>query len=218
MTRGKIHVIKGDPSEFLRTQVAPEHLPAEYGGTCGTCPNSPDCVKQWPLADALKLLPLKASDVPLTAATIKAGKDVTVKHDLKAGQAVEWLWQLPDSGHDVDFSVTFTPADAAQKPIHVCLAARIISCADLDAQANWRAPCEGTVEIKWDNHFSYFSSKRLKYWTNVTSARRRAIGHQGLGADPAVVTHQLSAEGQATMAAGAAGAAGEVAPAASASS
>jgi hypothetical protein len=114
ITRAKIHVIKGDPSSFLSKYISPEHLPKEYGGTCNTCPNSPDCCKQYPLEAALALLPLRESDLQLTDVTVKAGKSVAVKHDLKPNEVVEWFWKLDDKD-DIDFSVVFQPEEAESK-------------------------------------------------------------------------------------------------------
>jgi len=186
VTRNKIHVIKGDPSAFLLTHFAPEMLPKEYGGTCNTCPNSPECCKQYPVAAALELLVYQPGDVQLTAEKIKAGKDITATHEVAAGEVVEWAWRLPVKDEDVDFTVTFTPADAAKKeqpPVQVVQSCRIMSAVGVLpegvgeggvlSQASFEAPEAGTVSVVWDNKFSWLASKHLEYWTRKSNEPRK---------------------------------------------
>lgn len=116
VTRSKIHVVKGDPRETLLAHIDASQLPAEYGGTCNTCPNSPDCCRAYPLSAFVELLPLRESDLAdiLVHETIKSGKHVKATVDLAAGEVAEWFWTLKDK-EDIDWSVEFVPNDPTFK-------------------------------------------------------------------------------------------------------
>lgn len=197
ITRAKIHVIKGDPKEFLLQHFDANQLPAEYGGTCNTCPNSPDCCKQFTLQDVADILPLREEELELTAAHIKAGKNVHVTVDIAVGEVFEWFWTIKDKD-DVDFSVVFHPSAADSKPIQVVTACRIVACG-FGFQGSWQAKQPGSITIMWDNHFSYFSSKDVNYWTRKTDHRteatiERAAGHPSKAVSSSSATSSSTAQ------------------------
>ena len=114
VTRSKIHVLKGDPRETLLAHIDASQLPAEYGGTCNSCPNSPDCCKSYPLSEFVALLPLRESELAeaglLVPETVKSGKNHKATLELAAGEVAEWFWTLKEK-EDIDWSVEFVPAD-----------------------------------------------------------------------------------------------------------
>lgn len=176
ITRQKIHILKGDPTPTLLKYFDPSQLPAEYGGSCASCANSPDCCKKYPLEDALALLPFREEDVAseLTAVTIKSGKRESASVTLAAGEVAEWCWTLGPK-EDIDFSIAFTPSEAAATPVPVAQACRIQSCGIL-AQGSYQAQSAGELTVLFDNNFSWLASKHVRYLLRRTDKRREATG------------------------------------------
>jgi hypothetical protein len=172
VTRSKINI--HSDHKILLQKFDADQLPAEYGGTCDRCASSPDCCKEYPLSEALELLPFRKEDEKITEVVLKAGKSEVVKHQLKAGQAVEWFWELA-SKNDVDFSVSFQPTNPESKPTVPVSLCRIEGLNPvLPAQGTYGASEDGEVTITWDNSFSWLSSKTFCYWSRVAEERTEA--------------------------------------------
>jgi hypothetical protein len=220
VTRAKIHIVKGDPKPTLLAHIDADQLPAEYGGTCNRCLNSPQCAKLFTIQEFAELLPLKIEDKNLVASlkkeTVKAGKVLKVSLPLKAGEAGEWVWQQTGSDKDdIDFSVTFVPtpsaaaAPAVSEPIQVCLESRVQSQTVFLPQGSYLAPVDGTLFVEWSNKFSWMSSKHVAYaLRHLGEHRRPCLGDQKLA-------HKMALQASAGPVGAAAGGAAAAAAAAS---
>lgn len=67
------------------------------------------------------------------------------------------------------------PALRSVQPVVVAGVCRIIS-GEVPAQGSYQAKHAGTMTLTWDNHFSWMTSKALKYMLRKTERRREAEG------------------------------------------
>ena len=111
----QFRILGSDYKDALLEIIAPESLPAEYGGTC-TCgmtveagqPRTETCVSPVCALTLPEMLEL-AGFRPLALA---AGAESTVHLDVAAadGSAIVWYWNADDK--DVLCEITFTPVDS----------------------------------------------------------------------------------------------------------
>jgi len=186
VTANKIHIIKGDPKPTLLAHIDADQLPAAYGGTCDRCLNSPQCAKQFSVAEFAELLPLKMDDAELIAQmkreTIKAGKVLKESVPMAAGEVVEWVWQNHGKvGDDIDWTVTFTPSEgAAAEPIVVVQECRVQNTGLFMPQCSYRSTVAGTLHLEWSNKFSWLASKQISFLTRKIAERRDCLGDLAL--------------------------------------
>jgi len=170
VTKSRIQVVSGNPAEFLLQHITPENLPAEYGGVCtgekccrgGMGLNHPTikgCV------DVLDSSQLKAEEV--------SGLDhIEVAYDFEkevsatsggANETFTWYFEV-ENGYDIDFSVELLPVSGQReadetKRVLIQKVERLKS-----GKGSFKAPFPNAkVIFRWDNNFSYFTSKQLKY-------------------------------------------------------
>jgi hypothetical protein len=165
VTKSRIHIVKGDPKNFLPTVIPKENLPVEYGGTC-QCAGG--CI---PVLDATELLARATNN----AVDDSMGMDTQyISYDYekvlecdRADSTFSWYFESKD-GYDIDFSVEILPAgadpaDSNRKKVYAKIPTR---CTTSKGEYKSTAPCK--LLFRWDNNFSYFNSKTVRYMCQVS--------------------------------------------------
>jgi hypothetical protein len=172
ITKARIQIISGDPSEFLLSQIAPEHLPVQYGGNCtgercrhGGLGNSFPAVKG--CIDVLDSSNLKPHGAPADASGLDSQE---ISYDFekvvastKEGDVFTWYFEVLN-GYDIDFSVELLPASGVRESVEsrrsvIQKVARLRT-----GKGTFKAPFAGAkLLFRWDNNFSWMAGKSLKY-------------------------------------------------------
>jgi len=175
VTKSRIQIVSGNPSEFLLQHIAPENLPIEYGGTCdGTACRHGGHEGISPVKGCLDVL----DSSTIKAAEIEGLDSQTVAYDFEkvlsasatgTGETFTWYFEVAD-GYDIDFSVELLPVSGVQesdpnKRVYVQKVERLKV-----GQGTFKAPYPNAkVILRWDNNFSYFTSKNIKYTCSVVT-------------------------------------------------
>jgi len=149
-TKQRVHIVSGDPKAFLPTVIPKESLPVEYGGTFET--------KELDVQEG-------ESDDSAGLDTELVSYDFTKELECGAeGGTFNWYFKC-DGGYDIDFSVEMqTPS---QQPDDKKTYAKIPSrCVTNKGSYKSEGPCK--LIFRWDNNFSYFTSKTVKYMVGVS--------------------------------------------------
>jgi hypothetical protein len=149
--RARVHVVQGNPGDFLTTVIPADQLPPQYGGTC----NKHDG----------KCLPALADDSNAGDEDDVGMETEYVSTDLEkeassneSGCTFSWFFKC-DEGYDIDFSVIITDQGKnggqpfAAKPPGRCNTNR--------GSYTSIGPCK--MVCKWDNNFSWMNGKNIKY-------------------------------------------------------
>lgn len=154
----KIHMLGADFKEVLLKHIDADQLPEEYGGTC-KCAGG--CIKETPEAEVKEMLLRDSTGLLLTEQYVGAGQ--TFETTLEGNQGDEFVWSFDvDAGYDVEFSANLTFADDPSKPIAVKIASRCNT-----NKGSYTATKKCSVQFKWDNSYSYFNGKNLRYHASV---------------------------------------------------
>jgi len=172
VTKARIQIISGDPSEFLLSQISPEHLPVQYGGNCtgercqhGGLGNEIPAVKG--CIDVLDSSKLKPAGAPADASGLDSQE---ISYDFekvvaasKEGDIFTWYFEVLN-GYDIDFSVELLSASGAKETnesrrVLIQKVARLRT-----GKGTFKAPFAGAkLLFRWDNNFSWMAGKSLKY-------------------------------------------------------
>jgi hypothetical protein len=82
-------------------------------------------------------------------------------------------------------------SDRALGVIRVVQPVRIVSNDNFLAQGSYQSRVPGVLRVKWDNHFSYFAGKHLRYATRVTHTRTEALASAVAAAEAAPLDEVL---------------------------
>jgi hypothetical protein len=172
VTKARIQIISGDPSEFLLSQIAHDHLPSQYGGNCtgercrrgglgDTLPAVKGCI------DVLDSSKLKPAGAPADASGLDSQE---ISYDFekvvtaaKEGDVFTWYFEVLN-GYDIDFSVELLPASGVRessesKRVLIQKVARL-----RNGKGTFKAPFAGAkLVFRWDNNFSWMAGKSLRY-------------------------------------------------------
>lgn len=154
--KAKIHVCGANFQEELAAHIDADQLPAEYGGT------SDVVVKETSYEELRQELLRDASGLTLTEQYVAAGGAFEKEIEGAEGDVFIWSFEA-DTGYDVGFSVTMTTAEGATvmvKPESRCNSSK----------GEYAATGGCKLLFKWDNSFSYFNGKNLKYHASVVPA------------------------------------------------
>jgi len=137
-----------------------ENLPEEYGGTC-RCGEGGCIVVQ----DTTALSP-EMWDPELTEANVGAGQSVKLEFEAKGGPSqVTWFYRTHK--HDIKFSVHFVRKGDSNSNVLVEPTKFDSALARVEGTATVEG--EGTVTVTFDNSYSYWNSKTVRYFVAVES-------------------------------------------------
>jgi len=170
VTKSKIEVISGDPIEFLSQTIAPENLPKEYGGTCTgvTCHHGgmgDHYTRVTGCIDVLDSSNLKAEEISgLDTQEVAYDFEKLVSSSASGtAETFTWYFEVAD-GYDIDFSVELLPISGVKeadenKRVLIQKVERLKT-----GKGTFKAPFPNAkILLRWDNNFSYFTSKTIKY-------------------------------------------------------
>lgn len=179
-TASKVKVLTTDYRDALLRNIAPDQLPAEYGGTAvgvlpAAAPVLPADVDRRTREDARESMPLKQTTV---AGGDKFVMDVTVTEGDIAGarDRVDWYPEVSwyfhtDAEHreEIRFSAVWRPASGEEPTVVV--AEQLFKAHKRPVWSGFEAYAPGTLTLLWDNSYSVFSpSKTLTYAIRRTPA------------------------------------------------
>jgi len=170
VTKSRIQVVSGDPAEFLLQHIAPENLPKEYGGTCTgvACKHGgmgADYALVKGCVDVLDSSQLKAQEVSgLDSQEVSYDFEKLVSATSSgANETFTWYFEVAD-GYDIDFSVELLPVSGQKEsdPNKRVLIQKVERLKT--GRGTFKAPYPNAkILLRWDNNFSYFTSKNIKY-------------------------------------------------------
>jgi len=155
-TLSKIHVLGANYKEELLKYIDADQLPVEYGGT------APSAVHV-PTEDELKHVLLRdKSGLQLTEQHVAAGEKFEIRLAGQQGDEFTWSFDVSDT-YDVAFSIDMlddSKPDA--KPVMIKPSSRVTSNKGAYTATG---PC--TLVFLWDNSYSYWNGKCVKYHASV---------------------------------------------------
>jgi len=192
VTKQRIQIISGDPSEFLLSVIDADQLPQEYGGNCtgdrckhgglGDCLGLKGCAD---VLDASKLRPAGAPDESGLDSQEISYDFEKVLQAAKEGDIFSWYFEVAgDAGYDIDFSVELLPASGVRDadPTRRVLLEKVQRLKT--GKGSIKAPGPGAkILFRWDNNFSWMASKTIKYTLSVQSpsdALDQAFAHSAM--------------------------------------
>jgi len=173
VTKQRLQIISGDPSQFLLSEIAPDQLPQQYGGNCtGVQCNHGGVGKDIPglkgcvdVLDSSKLKPAGAPDdegLEKEEISYEFEKEVTSESE---GDVFTWYFEIGgDKSYDIDFSVELLPVSGKKEP-DASKKVLIQKVQRLKThKGTFKAPYAGAkLLFRWDNNFSWMAGKSLKY-------------------------------------------------------
>jgi len=160
--KSRLHPVSGDPASFLPSVIPPEHLPVEYGGTCKCEKNGGlGCVPQYDASDITSGAANRTLPDGYKTEKVDYEFEQTVECDADGG-VFSW-WFESDEGYDIDFSITLVPENGT--PVEVKPASRCVT-----SSGSHECKQKAKMIFKWDNNFSYFYSKDLKYLLSISKS------------------------------------------------
>jgi CRAL/TRIO domain len=158
--KARIQILGTDYKEILAQHFDAENLPEEYGGTAPPIKLPTD-------EDAKSILNRDASGLSLDEHHVAAGQALEKKFKLSAGDTIVWSFKVTGD-YDVGFSCSMQDGHepAADAPVtSLKPESRIIT-----HKGEYTVDKDVTVTLKWDNSFSYWNGKDLKYHASVRKA------------------------------------------------
>lgn len=159
--KAKIKILGANFREELLKEIDADQLPAEYGGT------SDVMIEETPYEEVRQFMLRDASGLAFSEQYIAAGGAFEGEHEGGEGDVFLWSFEA-DSGYDVGFSATVVMEDGTSvvaKPESRCNSSK----------GEYTATGKCRVLLKWDNSFSYFNGKNLKYHFSVVPAREGGV-------------------------------------------
>jgi len=142
----KIQILEGDYKTVLLKQIAPEHLPKIYGGTC-ECAGG--CV--------VELDPNEG----MTQVTIAARASHVVKFEADDPSCIV-SWEFRTTSHNLAMQAEFIPKDKPEQKTVVVPLNRFETGSETTG-GSYEPKAVGTVVLTFDNEFSVMTSKILYY-------------------------------------------------------
>ena len=156
----RINVVKDEPKLILPTVIPPQYCPKQYGGDCECKGAGKPCV---PVDDAAEIISrVKAENDGLDRIHVSSFFDKTLECSAEGG-TFTWFFLCEDN-YDIDFSVQIVLA--SQPPS----APPIIAHAQqrhITHRGSYSVREKATAVFKWDNSFSYFTGKDVRYAVSV---------------------------------------------------
>jgi len=154
----RIEVVYGDIPETLLKLIDADQIPAEYGGTC-VCEGG--CVQEMDCTEILQKLVNNDLNDGLTRENVAAGAIVTKELSCgPEGGVFSWFFES-EGQYDIDFEIKLTDAD--KKEVSVKPKSRIIT-----NKGSYTSNCAAKLVFEWDNSYSYFNSKDIKYCVDLS--------------------------------------------------
>lgn len=159
VTKSRLHIVNGDPKQYLPTIIPKENLPVEYGGTCSSCKGA--CVPIQDASEILKELKPVNHGYESQYITYDFVKELECAEN---GGTFTWFFES-EGGYDVDFSIEIqTPQTGADKKIFYKPVSRVVT-----SKGSYTSPTKCKLIFKWDNSYSYFNNKTIKFLVNVAT-------------------------------------------------
>jgi hypothetical protein len=152
----QIHLLGADFKDKLLEHIDADQLPEEYGGTA---PN----ILVRPEAEVKAMVLKDKSGLALTEKMVLAGEKFEVVLDGQKGDEFKWSFDVSDQ-YDIGFSIDMKAADS-DKTVAVKIASRTVS-----SKGSYVADKSCRVTFQWDNSYSYWNSKSLKYHASVSKS------------------------------------------------
>lgn len=155
----QIHVLGPDYKTELLKYIDADELPEEYGGTCKN-------VVKVPTEDELKAVVNRdKTGLQLHEKQIAAGDKFEITLKGEVGQEFVWSFEV-DYGYDVGFTAYMTE-DGSDKPVMIKPTSRCTG-----NKGSYVATKNCTVKFEWDNSYSYWNAKYLKYHASVGTPKQ----------------------------------------------
>jgi len=139
-TREKIRFFTDGYEERLLSLMDEKEIPTRYGGK-----NE----KKLPYPDFLEKADEKKANVP-------ARRSWSIKGECKEGSG-KFIWSfISEGGYDINFNVYWTPTGGEKKTVQK-------SEKITKNEGEYEAKTHGTLELEFDNTFSYLTSKDISY-------------------------------------------------------
>jgi hypothetical protein len=157
VTKSRLHIVNGDPKQYLPTVIPKENLPVEYGGTCNTCQGA--CVPILDASEIMKELKPSGDGYESQYITYDFVKELECPDN---GGTFTWFFES-EGGYDIDFSIEIqTPQTGKDKQIFYKPVTRIVT-----SKGSYTSPIKSKLIFKWDNSYSYFTNKQIKFLVTV---------------------------------------------------
>lgn len=154
----KIHILGADYKDTLLKYIDEDQIPAAYGGS------HPDSIFEGTDEELKALTNVDAFGVQLSEHEVLNG--VSFDMELAAGEGDRVVWSFEVKyDYDVDFSVTLTLASEPDSPIPIAPKSR-----SKQGRGEYVATGPCTIKVSWDNTFSWYNSKHIKYSAAVHPA------------------------------------------------
>eukprot|EP00455_Lapot_gusevi_P040784 TRINITY_DN4653_c0_g5_i2.p2 TRINITY_DN4653_c0_g5~~TRINITY_DN4653_c0_g5_i2.p2 ORF type:complete len:190 (-),score=53.68 TRINITY_DN4653_c0_g5_i2:55-624(-) len=156
-------VLGSNYKEKLLEYIDADQLPTEYGGTCNTCATAPDCIPVLDPAEIQRALEMDESAMDLKEQVVARGSKFEASIRGPAGAVYGWYFKTV--AHDIGFGVKFIPdvAEGEEAVADVVIAPKRLPAHEYAIQGTYQSAQAGTLHFEWDNTFSYFKSKTIKY-------------------------------------------------------
>lgn len=157
-TKAKITIVNGDIKAELLKHIDIEQLPFEYGGQYECNGKGKPCIPEFDL----KTLNLKDMGVASAGETdqtsIASGKTFSQKFEASAkGGTVHWFFRVAED-YNVSFSVKVEFPDSKKAAVWAKAACKLVA-----DQGSYEVKEKATITVTFDNSFSWFRAKTLKY-------------------------------------------------------
>eukprot|EP01006_Ploeotia_vitrea_P044868 TRINITY_DN66880_c5_g1_i1.p2 TRINITY_DN66880_c5_g1~~TRINITY_DN66880_c5_g1_i1.p2 ORF type:complete len:410 (-),score=252.58 TRINITY_DN66880_c5_g1_i1:104-1333(-) len=153
--KSNVHVLGADYKTQLLKYIDAEHLPEEYGGACKRN------VPEYSVEEIKKEMLRDQTGEKLLEHHVPAGQAFELTFDGDKGDVFRWSFRVAYE-YDVEFTATLVPKADPTKTVQLARTARIIT-----AKGEYTATEPCTVHFKWDNSYSYWNGKDLRYSATV---------------------------------------------------
>eukprot|EP01088_Endostelium_zonatum_P012196 TRINITY_DN26381_c0_g1_i2.p1 TRINITY_DN26381_c0_g1~~TRINITY_DN26381_c0_g1_i2.p1 ORF type:complete len:432 (-),score=142.41 TRINITY_DN26381_c0_g1_i2:62-1333(-) len=188
----KIHVLGSNYKESLLKEIDSDQIPVEYGGTCTSCDNSDGfCYKrkQGPFIDK------NQDGTTINPVTTTIGR--RSKHEVEvtvSGNNTKVLWQFEIEANTIEYTILF--GEDKKKIILEKTVYENKEGVEVEEEKEKKAK-EGELEVKqvqqfqgklykgefvaaekgvytfvWDNSFSIFKKKTIRYWVTIVNEQK----------------------------------------------
>ncbi len=152
--KDKVFIVDGTPDQFLSTVIQSENIPVEYGGSCTCNGKAGGCLAE---LDAGEFIRIAKKVDGLDVENVSYDFVRTLECDEKGG-TFTWYFECAD-GYDIDFTVAiYDLKDSAKPPVYAKQKTRCET-----SKGSYEATGPVKLVFEWDNNFSYFTSKTVKY-------------------------------------------------------
>ena len=163
--------------EKLLELIDADQLPVEYGGTCdgsacGKGAGKP-CLPVHDQEAAMKAFEVDESAFEMKEIVVSAGN----KHEevMDATKGSVFSWYIQTTAHDLEVAVDFLPksggADEEKADPLPVVNSRRFPTSEIPVQGSFACSQDGQFKFKFDNAFSFWTSKTVRYHIAVTNSQ-----------------------------------------------